>query len=258
VTAHGSNFDSTTRYLVRGLPWKFWPVKGFYSVYRWIIFLTEKMTCRHVDSFTFITKYVQNCYARFYQVGNSKGRVIYNGMSRLEGKERQPKKDSRFTALIVGSTVYKKGLDHAEVIIKLLRRQGVDVSLTTIGFPGRLRVPPEEMAMHYETADFLLFPSRDEGFPLTVLEALQHRLPVVVSNACALDEIPGHEQVGIILDNFDYQCWAEAILENVIDLDQYNRLVRNLNGFDLSAFDWNKIAREYEAILSAGLAKAET
>lgn len=249
VTAHGSNFDSVTRYLVRGMPWKFWYIKGFYFIYRWVIFLMERLTCRRVDYFTFITKYVQNCYAVYYHVSKKMGCVIYNGMSRLEGKERQPKKGSRFTALIVGSTVYKKGLDHAEAIIKLLCRQGVDVALTAIGFPGCPRVLPEDMPMYYEKADFLLLPSRCEGFPLTVLEALQHRLPVVVSNACAFDEIPGHEDVGIIMDNFDHNCWADTIRKNIIALDRYNIFVKNINNLNLCLFNWKQIAPLYEQTL---------
>ncbi|MGA2686289.1 MAG: glycosyltransferase family 4 protein [Verrucomicrobiota bacterium] len=252
VTAHGSNFDSATRYLVRGMPWKLWYVKGFYYFYRWIIFLMEKLTCYRVDYFTFITKYIQNCYTANYQVKKETGCVIYNGLSQLKGRARPPKKDPRFAALIVGSTVYQKGLDHAEAIIKLLRKQGVDVSLTAIGFPDHPRVPPENMAMYYEKADFLLLPSRCEGFPLTVLEALQHRLPVVVSKACAFDEVPGHENVGIIVDNFDYNSWADAIRKSLLDLNQYNRLVEHLNPLDLGAFDWNKIAPEYERILKTG------
>jgi len=249
VTAHGSNFDSITRYLVRGMPWKLWYIKGFYFFYRWLVFLMEKLTCRRVDYFTFITKYIQTCYATYYHVSNAKGCVIYNGMSRLEGKQRQPKKGSQFTALIVGSTVYKKGLDHAEAIIKRLRQQGVDVSLTAIGFPGHLRVPPENMATYYQKADFLLLPSRCEGFPLTVLEALQHRLPVVVSQACAFDEIPGHDNLGVVVSNFDHNQWADAIRKNITELNQYNHFVDNLNKLDLGAFDWSKIAPAYEQIL---------
>ena len=252
VTAHGSNFDSATRYLVRGMPWKLWYVKGFYFFYRWIIFLMEKLTCYRVDYFTFITKYIRNCYAANYQVKKETGCVIYNGMSQVKGKTRQPKKDPRFAALIVGSTVYQKGLDHAEAIIKLLRKQGMEVSLTAIGFPTHPRVPPDNMATYYEQADFLLLPSRCEGFPLTVLEALQHRLPVVVSKACAFDEVPGHGNVGIVVDNFDYNSWADAIHKSLMDLNQYNRLVENLNQLDLGAFDWNKIAPVYERILKTG------
>jgi glycosyltransferase involved in cell wall biosynthesis len=252
VTAHGSNFDSATRYLVRGMPWKLWYVKGFYFFYRWIIFLMEKLTCYRVDYFTFITKYIRNCYAANYQVKKETGCVIYNGMSQVKGKTRQPKKDPRFAALIVGSTVYQKGLDHAEAIIKLLRKQGMEVSLTAIGFPAHPRVPPDNMATYYEQADFLLLPSRCEGFPLTVLEALQHRLPVVVSKACAFDEVPGHGNVGIVVDNFDYKSWADAIHKSLMDLNQYNRLVENLNQLDLGAFDWNKIAPVYERILKTG------
>lgn len=256
VTAHGSNFDSATRYLTYGLPWKFWFVKGFYFFYRWIVFLMEKLTCSNVDYFTFITKYVQTCYARNYHVNNLKGCVIYNGFSWVEGKTRRPKNDPCFTALIVGSTAYKKGLDNAQSIIDLLRRQGIDVMLKAIGFPGHLRVSPQEMVSHYENADFLLLPSRCEGFPMTVLEALQHRLPVVVSQACAFDEIPGHENVGVIVNNFDHRCWADAIRKKIIDLHQYNRLIENLNNLALDAFDWNKLAPAYERILKNGTSKS--
>jgi glycosyltransferase involved in cell wall biosynthesis len=128
----------------------------------------------------------------------------------------------------------------------------MEVSLTAIGFPAHPRVPPDNMATYYEQADFLLLPSRCEGFPLTVLEALQHRLPVVVSKACAFDEVPGHGNVGIVVDNFDYNSWADAIHKSLMDLNQYNRLVENLNQLDLGAFDWNKIAPVYERILKTG------
>jgi glycosyltransferase involved in cell wall biosynthesis len=264
VASHGSNFAGSTRYQTWGLPWKLWYVKGLYFFFRWVHFAVEKLTCRHIDYFTFVTKYVQNFYERHYSVKSANGCVIYNGASKLKTPIRPPKKNSQFTALIIGGTYYNKGLDHAIAIVRLLSKQGTNISLSVVGFddyPSYMqrndrglvnyvgRIKPDQMSRYYMEADFLLFPGRSDTFPLTVLEALQYRLPIVISKNCSFDEIPGGQEVGIIVDNFNHRCWAEAIQKNILNLDQYNRLVDNFSRMDVSAFDWSKIAPAYEQVL---------
>ncbi|HZL43848.1 MAG TPA: glycosyltransferase family 4 protein [Verrucomicrobiae bacterium] len=265
VTVHGSNFDEISQYVVRGLPWKFLPVKAFYFFYRWVHFFAEKRTCRGVDFFTFINEYTQRFYASRYRVEKTRGRVIYNGFEASEAKKRENKTSRTFRALIVGSTVYRKGLDLATGIVEKLRAEGHDVRLRIVGFAdfpaysrGRKwdfidyigRVPPEQMSRYYEEADFLLFPSRFEGFPLTVLEALQHKLPVIVSQACVFHEIPGYQALGVVVEGLDQDNWAQAVKENVLNLEKYNVFLRGLNRLDLSDFAWAKIAAQYEETLS--------
>jgi glycosyltransferase involved in cell wall biosynthesis len=266
VTAHGSNFDEISQYVVRGLPWKFLPVKAFYYFYRWVHFFAEQRTCRGVDFFTFINEYTQRFYASQYQVEKAKGRVIYNGFDASEAKRRESKTSRTFRALIVGSTVYRKGLDLAIGIVEKLRAEGHDIRLRVVGFadfPGYSRdrkwdfieyigrVPPDQMSGHYEEADFLLFPSRFEGFPLTVLEALQHKLPVVVSQACVFHEIPGNADFGVAVADPNPQTWITAIREHILELNNFNRFIGKLNSLNLDAFSWKTIAASYEQVLAS-------
>ncbi len=57
-----------------------------------------------------------------------------------------------------------------------------------------------ELAALYRIADVLMFPSRQEGFGLPLIEARLHRLPAVYSRIEPLDEIAGDMSFPISLD----------------------------------------------------------
>lgn len=115
-----------------------------------------------------------------------------------------------------------------------LWQQGVDVTLTIVGrvgwkvsgLMGRLQSHPElghrlfllhdlndrELSYCYEHSTALVFPSYVEGFGLPIIEALQHRLPVIAS------DIPVHREVGqqqvMYVDLND----VNALVNKVIDI----------------------------------------
>ena len=57
----------------------------------------------------------------------------------------------------------------------------------------RLRIGPEEMRDLMAIADALIFPSRQEGFGLPMLEAAIHRMPAFCSDIEPLNSLPGAE-----------------------------------------------------------------
>ena len=63
-------------------------------------------------------------------------------------------------------------------------------------------------------ADCLLFPSFDEGMPLTLMQAIRVGLPVLASNIAPVAELVGDESR--LLPPGDASAWKEAVLEILV------------------------------------------
>lgn len=106
------------------------------------------------------------------------------------------------------------------------------------------QVPYEEMPAVYRSADALVLPSRAEGLPRTVLEALATDVPVVVSDL---------EQVSPIVEG-----GGEAV--SVGDVDEFGSALRavlaNPGAYDpkgtiCEAFSWNDTVRKTTNVLES-------
>ena len=106
------------------------------------------------------------------------------------------------------------------------------------------RVPEDDKPALYSGALAFLFPSRYEGFGLTVLEALACGTPCVVANATSLPEVGGP---GALLANpDDVAGWAEAILRLVSDGALRSGL-RSAGLVHAARFTWERTAQETAA-----------
>lgn len=158
------------------------------------------------------------------------GRVIPNGVDtrlfvrqdRLACRRQLGLPADARVGIFVGRAEYTKGFDLVREII----RRAPDTHFVLVGecpdLPGnvvvRRRVPHEQMPLLYSAADFLLLPSRYEGFNLTVLEALACGLPILVSRAAySLDEDP--RGLGVVVETADPRAYVAALdgLPAVVD-----------------------------------------
>lgn len=118
----------------------------------------------------------------------------------------------------------------------------------TLGAGSRLSLagPRHGTALHeaFAAADCFVLTSRWEGLPLSLLEALAHGIPVVVSPA--VDEL-----VGVVTAGAGWSAApAElgALLERLQHLDGRERERRAAAARALAArYDWTSVARRYEA-----------
>jgi glycosyltransferase involved in cell wall biosynthesis len=100
--------------------------------------------------------------------------------------------------LFLGQVNLRKGICELLEAMDLLRGEAVELSIVgapQVTVPPELRalpglrwigsVPRSETLSHFRHADVFILPTHSDGFGLTQLEALAHRVPVIVSENCA-------------------------------------------------------------------------
>ncbi|MEB3061536.1 MULTISPECIES: glycosyltransferase [Mycolicibacter] len=66
-------------------------------------------------------------------------------------------------------------------------------------------------------ADLLCVPSRSEAFPLVILEAMARGVPVAASAICAVPEMLGFGDAGIVVDPVSVASWREQLASILAD-----------------------------------------
>ncbi|MEM0135018.1 MAG: glycosyltransferase, partial [Thermoplasmatales archaeon] len=144
--------------------------------------------------------------------------------------------------IIVGTDPVRKGLFTAIKAIELLNDPRI--ILVSIGFPTHIQgsrqilnlgqVDDEKKLKYLQLADFFIFPSLKEGFPISVLEAASVGLPLIVSknsNASDLKEmVPYFSQIDSS-DPVDYKVEIKKFI------NFYESKKRNLTLPDRSLFE---------------------
>ena len=121
---------------------------------------------------------------------------------------------------------------------------------------GRVRhlgyVEPEKRRQLYEGARLLVQPSFEEGFGLTVLEAMTVGVPVVAANRGALPEVLGG--AGVLVDPADREQLASAISQ-VIDDSALGARMSAAGITRASTYSWEATAQHTVAAYEAAVAR---
>jgi len=89
----------------------------------------------------------------------------------------------------------------------------------------------------YRRASILAFPSLDEGFGMTVLDAMARGVPVLTSNISAMPEVAG--DAALLVDPADVQSIAAGLCRLATNSDLRDTLIRA--GFARAkSFTWEK------------------
>lgn len=137
--------------------------------------------------------------------------VIYNSVDTklFYPKHKIRKKNEPLRLLYVGSWMKRKGVDLLPLIMRELGDEfelyytgGSAAKKDKLKMPKNMhdlgRLSQKEVIQTMQGADLLLFPSRSEGLPLVVIEALACGLPVIAIKGTAVDEIVEHGVNGYI------------------------------------------------------------
>lgn len=117
-----------------------------------------------------------------------------------------------------------------------IKQLGIEEYVRWIGY-----VAEEDKPVLYRNAETFVFPSRQEGFGLGVLEAMASGTPVVTTNVSSLPEVVG--EAGFAVDPDDARGMAGAIISTIIQ-DNLRAELRQKGEKQAAAFSWEKTATE--------------
>lgn len=177
--------------------------------------------------------------------------------------------DGAFRILYVGRLHEQKNVDLLLGAIAALRQEGRDVRLNLVGDgPERANLTAlssslgledvvtwlgwrgkEQVAVLYRRADCFVNPSRYEGMPNTVLEAMASGLPVVASDVGGNNDLVRHGECGYLFSLAD----AEGLRRALAKLQDAPALRKNMGDMAracvMSDFSWQSVATSYVAML---------
>jgi len=117
-----------------------------------------------------------------------------------------------------------------------------------ITFLGEVRDVPAVLA----GARMFVLPSRSEGIPLTVLEAMACGLPVVATRVGGLPEVVEHGVTGLLVPSDDPGALAAAMVLIWNDPDRRDRMGRAGRQRAEERFDVRRMVADYEALYREG------
>ena len=119
----------------------------------------------------------------------------------------------------------------------LLRDDGIADHVVTIGHANH-----DEIALAYNAADVMVYPSSYEGFGMPVLEAMACGTPVIALNNTAVPEFAGG--VASLLPDAEVETLANG-LADLLSNDAQRQEMRVEGPRRAAAYDWRIITRRY-------------
>ncbi len=94
------------------------------------------------------------------------------------------------------------------------------------------KINNSEISNILKSAKILLLPSKYEGFPLVIVEALSNGVPCIISNTYLNASYLINDERGAIINNFNPEEWIDKIY-TILNLDetQYKKLSNNCISF---------------------------
>lgn len=120
--------------------------------------------------------------------------------------------------------------DHETPYSVKLKKMALENNIVLTGF-----IKGDKLQQLFNNARLFVLPSYHEGLPISLLEAMSYKLPVLVS------DIPANKQVSLPDHRYFITGDAESLKQSLIEmLDKEFELI----DYDMSPYDWDKIARQ--------------
>ncbi len=173
--------------------------------------------------------------------------------------------------LSVGRVVYQKGYDVAvralaglkdlpwewtiagdgpllPVLQRMLQEYGIQ---DRVHFPGWESI--EQVKLEYARANLFVHPSRHEGMPNAVLEAMASELPVLATRIAGNEDLVSAGLTGLLVPVEDADALRQSLRLLITDLPRCREMALAGRRKIEKSFGWQSVAEQYEAILAKAI-----
>lgn len=237
------------------------------------LFSFYKYTLRYVDIIHCISNSVKEHMLKFINNGNSKIRLIYNGIEieKFKSKQVGAKKllslEKSFP--IIGSISRfdkRKGIEYLIKSVALLKTKYENIKLILIGdgeeketllrLVKKLEIEEQVIIIgktfniqkYLSVFDVFVLPSLQEGLSIAIIEAMASKIPVIASNVDGIPEVISHNDDGILISPKNETEISQAVIKLLEDEKLKDTLVNNAYEKVVSKFDIKKIVKEFESL----------
>ncbi len=244
-------------------------------VYEWL----DTMSHRFIDSVVLVNKGMLN-HPKLKNRKGIKYQIINNGIS-THPITQQPNKPNNPTNPItqefckegfiigsIGRLSTEKGFTYLIDALKILIDKGVDAKLIIVG-EGYERASLEQQVDNAGIKDIVLFTgyiknakqfmnkfhvyvisSLTEGLPITLLETMLAKIPVVATAVGGIPEVITDQIDGLLVKPCEPESLAEAFLKLYSDSELSNKLSDNAYSKLIDNYSSKKMASEYMELYS--------
>ena len=194
--------------------------------------------------------------------------VIHNGVHDIGPELRAD--PGREPVRIVSVARFEAPKDHGTLLAALAPLRGLDWELELVGEGPleqeiRRQAAPIADRVHYRgylanpalplaAAQVFVLPSRSEGFPRSILEAMRAGLPVIASDVGGVAEAVAHGRSGLVIPPGSAAELSEALKALIVDGFKRQRMGREGHHIYESRFRFDRMADRtadlYRAVLS--------
>lgn len=103
------------------------------------------------------------------------------------------------------------------------------------------------LADYLEIMDLFVFPSRNEGLGSTLLDVMDHQVPIIASNVDGIPDIIEHEHTGLLIENGDEKGLTSAIIRLFEHPEEREKLTQQARK-KVEYFAPEQMARRYDLL----------
>ncbi len=220
------------------------------SLVRWVL--------RSSDKIITVSKFMKRLVEKM-GVEDDRVKVIYNGVN-----IQNPARGDVRRLIYVGAFVKQKGVDilirafkdiqskipDIELVLvgdgperKRLQNLAADLGIRDVRFTGMM----EDLDPFFTERSVFVLPSREEGFGIAILEAMERGVPVVASRVGGIVEIVQDGKSGLLFERENPEALSSAVMKIFGDDRLMEELVKN-GKKRASEFSWDVMAMETEDV----------